>query len=262
MTGSRLAVRGGALAAATLSTEALVALLWPAPHLVQFDPSGLIGSGSPVLRLTVVGDSSCTGPGVDRPDEIWVREVARRLSIRLHRRVELQSFAIGGSRSGDVFSNQLAAAVATRPHLALVSVGANDVLKAVPLGVFARNLDRIVTALSAVGAEVVLSGVGDLGTIPRLLPPLRQLVTRRARRADRIHDEVAERHRATKAVQWGWARHQFRTRPDIWSPDQLHPNAAGHWIWAETAWTAVASIASAIPAGTRGREGGISLPTR
>lgn len=248
---ARLATRGGALLAAALSTEALVAILWPAPELLSFDASCTVGSGSPTLRVSVVGDSSCTGPGVDRPDQIWVREVAHRLALHLDCTVDLVSFAIGGARSGDVVASQLEAAVASRPHLAMVSVGANDVLKAVPLGVFAHNLDRIVAALTSTGAEVVLSGVGDLGTIPRLLPPLRQLVARRARRADHIHDRIAVRHGVVKASQWGWARGQFRTRPEVWSPDKLHPNAEGHAVWADSAWGAVASMTESLGAVVR-----------
>ena len=136
----------------------------------------------------------------------------------------------------------MAAAVDFAPHVALVSVGANDVIRGVPMRRLEANLDRIVSALTDHGALVILSGVGDLGSIPRLAPPLRQVVTRLGRRADRVHSLVAERHGAIKTEQWGWSNEQFRTRRDVWSGDLFHPNAAGHLVWAETCWEAMVPV--------------------
>jgi lysophospholipase L1-like esterase len=244
---ARAAARVGAAAAATLAAELLMAVLWPAPPLDPFPCDGRVGpdEGDPV-RMTVVGDSSCTGTGVDRHEEVWILLVAHRLSRHTGRPVEIVSFAEGGARSGDVLATQIRPAVASRPDLVVVSVGANDVLKGVRMGTLADNLDAIVQRLAACGVPVIVSGVGDLGTIPRLLPPLRQLVTRRARRADQVHADVADRHGAVKAVQWGDARLQFRTRTDIWSADRLHPNGRGHAIWAETAWKVVEPVTAGL----------------
>ncbi|MFP3915700.1 MAG: GDSL-type esterase/lipase family protein, partial [Actinomycetota bacterium] len=99
------------------------------------------------------------------------------------------------------------------------------------------------------GARVVMSGVGDLGAIPRLAPPLRQMATRRGRRGDQVHARVAERHGAVKADQWRWAAGEFRTRPDVWSPDRFHPNAAGHGIWARTCWEALEPLCGELARG-------------
>ncbi len=107
---------------------------------------------------------------------------------------------------------------------------------------FSLYLDAIVASLVAARSLVVTSGVGDLGTIPRLAPPLRQIAAGLGRRADRVHANVAARHGVIKAEQWEWSRRQFRTRRDVWSPDRFHPSAAGHVVWAETAWTAMAPL--------------------
>ena len=171
-----------------------------------------------------------------------MRVVVRRLSERLGRPILLRSVGEGGATSADLVADQLDTAVAFLPHVALVSVGANDVIRGVPMRRLSANLDTIVSTLVESGSEVLVSGVGDMGAIPRLAPPLSQMVTQLARRADRVHDEVAARHGAHKAEQWGWASEQFRTRRDVWSPDRFHPNAAGHLIWAETCWETLSGL--------------------
>lgn len=231
--------------AVTLGTELALALLWRAPQQTEFDASGTFGPVRPeALRLAALGDSTLTAPGVLDADEIWVRVVAERLSQRLDRQVDLRSFGVGGATAADVVRDQLPAAIAFSPHVSLVSVGANDVIRGVPMRRFQRSLEVIVAELRREGSEVVLSGVGDLGTIPRLAPPLRQMVTRLGRRADYIHGDVARRHGASKADQWTWSAAEFRSRRDVWSADRFHPNAAGHQIWAQVCWEALDPLVS------------------
>lgn len=224
----------------TFGAELAYAYFWPAARQPEFDASFQVadGQGDP-LRAVAVGDSTLTAPGLTRPDDIWIRAVIRDLAASTGRPVELRSLAVGGSTSRDVLRDQLPAALAFRPQLAFVSVGANDLIRGIPAVRLSRNLDQIVGALRGRGAEVVLSGVGDLGTIPRLAPPLRQMASRLGRRGDRLHGAVAERHGAIKADQWRWAAGEFGTRRDVWSSDRFHPSAAGHDIWARTCWEVV-----------------------
>lgn len=156
--------------------------------------------------------------------------------------MELRSYAVGGSTARDVVVDQLDGAVRFGPDLALVSVGANDVIKGVPLRRFAEHLDTVVDRLSSVAETVVTSGVGDLGAIPRLAPPLRELVARRGLRADQIHTDVTVAYGALKVDQWAWASTEFRTRRDVWSRDHFHPNEKGHEIWADVCWETVGPL--------------------
>lgn len=220
--------------------ELAYAYLWPAPRQPEFDASCVAGArGGDRLRAVALGDSTLTAPGLDRADDIWIRGVVHKLAEATGRPVELHSFGVGGSTSADVLRDQLPAALSLDPHLAFVSVGANDLIRGLPAGRLSRNLDEIVARLREQGAQVVMSGVGDLGSIPRLAPPLRQMGRRLGKRGDRIHALVAERHGAIKADQWKWAAREFRTRRDVWSADRFHPSAAGHQIWASTCWEVV-----------------------
>jgi len=228
-------------ALALIGLEAAYAVLRPAPSLEHFDPSGEFGEpSSPTLRVAVLGDSSVTAPGVAGPHEIWVSLVCRRLAESRH--VVLRSFAVGGSRAEDVIDCQLDEAIDFAPDLVFVSVGANDAIKGVPLRRFAANLDHLISTLSATGAMVVQSGVGVLGTIPRLYPPLSTLMSRRAHRFDRVHWEVAAAHATAVVDQRSDDADLWNNDHTLWAADFFHVSAAGHARWAETTWRTVAPL--------------------
>ena len=237
--------RGAATAVAVVGLEAAYAVLKPAPALDEFDPSGEFGSSeNPTLRVVVMGDSSVTAPGVSGPDEIWVSIVCQRLADS-GKHVILRSVAVGGSMAHNLISDQLDDALAFNPDLFLVSVGANDVIKGVPRNIFASNLDFLIERLSETGAVVVQSGVGVLGTIPRLHPPLSQMISRRSRRFDDVHWRVAEKHGTAVVHQRSDDPRAWTTDQGLWAADQFHVSAAGHARWAETAWKTIEPLIAA-----------------
>ncbi|HEX6302527.1 MAG TPA: SGNH/GDSL hydrolase family protein [Acidimicrobiia bacterium] len=238
----RKMLRRGAVAGFTLiGLEAAYALLRPAPLLEQFDPSGEFGDPTnPTLRIAVLGDSSVTAPGVAGPHEAWVSLTCSRLADSRH--VILKSFAVGGSTARTVIAQQLAGSLDFGPDVVFVSVGANDAIKGVPLNRFEENLNDLIGALVESGAVVVQSGVGFLGTIPRLHPPLSTLMERRARRFDDAHRRVAEIHGTAVVDQRGDDASDWRLDRSLWAEDFFHVSAAGHARWAETVWETVGPL--------------------
>ena len=230
--------RGAIACAALVGVEALYAVLKPAPDLEQFDPTAEFGDPSdPELRVVVVGDSSVTAPGVAGPEEIWISLVCEGLAR--NRRVRLFSFAVGGAMAHNLIADQLEPAKASRPDIVFLSVGANDVIKGVSPRRFAANLDQLVGELKGTGALVVQSGVGVLGTIPRLYPPLSHLMSRRALRFDRIHHRVAEKHGTVVADQRDDDVRIWQTDRSLWAADHFHVSAEGHKRWADMVWRTV-----------------------
>ena len=233
--------RGAMTGVAVIGIEAAYAILRPSPTLEDFDPSAEFGDpANPILRVAVLGDSSVTAPGVSGPEDIWVSVICQRLAT--HRHVVLRSFAVGGSMAHDVLTEQMEEAVRFDPDLILLSVGANDVIKGVSRRRFAVNLDHLVAGLAATGATVVQSGVGVMGSVPRLFPPLSTLMSRRAERFDRVHWEVAAAHGTYVVDQRSDdPRVWFRDRT-LWADDLFHVSAAGHARWAETAWRTIGPL--------------------
>lgn len=237
----RTARRGAAVSAAVVVAELAGAYLWPAPGQIEFDASGVYGDPAlPPLTVGAVGDSTTTGPGLQGPEEIWLAQFARRLGDRFC--VRVHSFAEGGATAQSVERDQLPHLVDLAPDLAFVVVGANDALRGVPVRTFERRLDRIASAVVGAGSTLVLSGVGNLGTIPRLLPPSDRLMAAHGRRYDRAHERVAKRHGGIKVDMWTDVAEVFRSHPDAFSRDLFHPTAVGHAAWADAAHRAVAHV--------------------
>ena len=210
------------------------------------DPSGDFGNSQlPSLRIALLGDSSITAPGVVPLDDCWPRRLARHLVDRYF--VELRSVAVGGSKARHVLADQVDRAIALKPNIALVSVGANDALRATPLARYERELDQILDALTGAVPMIGISGVGDLGTVPRLPDLARTLARVRSRSLDGAIRRVAARHpRVVKSRSWGEDWEPFATMPEItFAADQFHASAAGHAMFAAAAIPVVEALLEA-----------------
>jgi lysophospholipase L1-like esterase len=233
------------LAAAAIVAAELVraAVRRDLPSFTNQDPTGSFGDPSaPRLRIVALGDSSITAPGVEDLDDVWIRCISQELASRY--RVELISLAVGGSKARDVIEGQLTEAERLAPDIACVSVGANDALRGTRLGRFRRELDEIVSRLEAAGAAVVLYGMGDLGSIPRLPPTLSRMATRRSEEFDRVCRRVAVAHpRTVKVHTRGRIITAFRDDPSLFAGDLFHACGRGHALFAEEAMPAFAAAA-------------------
>ena len=217
------------------------------PSFPNQDPSGVFGDpGAPPLRVVALGDSSITAPGVMELDNTWIRRVVRHHAVDHH--VELISLAVGGSKARDVIEGQLTEAVRLRPDVAVVSVGANDAMRGVSTRRFRRDLVEIVDRLEPVTGAIVVLGVGDLGSIPRLPAVLRPYLTNRAAVFDHIaRDVTLSRPRAVKVYTGGRISTAFHEDTSLFADDLFHAGDTGHAVFAEEAQPAVdAAIAAAV----------------
>jgi lysophospholipase L1-like esterase len=164
---------------------------------------------------------------VDHVDDAWIRRVAYSLTDRYF--VYLHALAVGGSKAADVLREQLPRALELQPDLAIVSVAANDAIRGVPPGRFRREVNEIVGRLAGRGGHVVVVGVGDIGSIPRLPQFLRWYLTQRSAQLDRISAEVAASHpRATKVDVRGDLSAAFWNDRSMFSGDRFHASSYGH----------------------------------
>lgn len=237
-----------------LSAMAVLAiqLAWAArrrdlPTLQNQDPSGSFGvPAAPALRIVMVGDSTVTSPGVEPLDATWPRRLANALTESWH--VELYCVAVGGSKAKDVLTDQVHRAITLEPDICIVSVGGNDALRGTPLVQFERDYDEVLSLLSGHIHHIAVSGVGDLGSIPRI-PSLAQAIARvRARAFDGSIRRVVSRYpRVVKTDTWapGWG--EFNTNPEaIFGADQFHASAYGHGVYAAAMMPAVEELLARI----------------
>lgn len=163
-------------------------------------------------RLLVLGDSLTAGYGLPQAEAFPTR-LQQALT-----RAGLAAEVINGGVSGDTSAGGLARLdwmIADRPPThALVALGANDGLRALPPEAMERNLDRIVARLRERGAKVLLAGMAA--------PP--NLGRDYADRFAAVFPALAARH--------GVALYPFfldgvAARPELNQPDGIHPNPAG-----------------------------------
>ncbi len=183
----------------------------------------------PALRVAWLGDSTAAGVGASGPSGALPVQVAEGLQ----RPVELAVLAVSGARVADVVDDQLPALAGFEPEVVFVSVGANDTVHFTSLRSFERRYRALVEGLPE-GARVVLLGVPDMGSIPRLAQPLRAVAGWRGRQLDEVVREVAAATGAAYVDIAGATGPAFRAEPDrFYAGDDYHPSDEGYRRWAE-----------------------------
>ena len=213
------------------------------PSCTNQDPSGFFGDpSSPHVTVVALGDSTVTSPGVEPLDASWPRQVAHHMAREFH--VDFRALAVGGSKASDVLADQVQPAMALQPDLAIVSVGGNDALRGVRVELFEQEYDAILTLLAAQVPYIVVSGVGDLGSIPRLPTLARSIARIRGRSFDRAIRRAVRRHPGVlKTDTWSPGWDEFNTNPEqIFAVDRFHASAYGHRIYAAAVMPAINKV--------------------
>jgi lysophospholipase L1-like esterase len=218
-------------------------LAWIITSVLVDDRTAPETSSRTVGTLVVLGDSVGVGLGDPIPDKGW-RGFAPLLAEALAP-AKLVNLSVNGARLGSVRRDQLPAAVAARPDVAIVLAGMNDTMRSDfdPARLHA-DLDRIITGLTETGALVVTIRYHDHGRVFRLPGPLRRVLTERIAELNALFDVVARRH-DTRIVDLGELPGIYHKT--AWSIDRLHPSELGHRILANALATRLAE--AGLPAG-------------
>ena len=92
--------------------------------------------------------------------------------------------------------------------------------------------------------ELRVSGIGDLGSIPRLPALARSIIRIRGRSFDRAVRRVVGRYpQVVKTNTWSPGWQEFLTNPDdVFAGDLFHASAYGHRIYTNAAMPAVEEL--------------------
>lgn len=197
--------------------------------------------GPQPLHVVWLGDSTSTGVGAGDFTGSMAWRVAEGLADGP---VVLTVLGRSGDQVHEVLDEQVPelpdVLIPGADHVVLVSIGANDVTALTRRPTFEdrylQMVDEIEAVLDAAGvpARIVLVGIPDIGTAPRLLPPLRQVAGFRAAQLD---DEIATvaRRRGVHHVELAdRTSSTFSSDPDrYFSADEYHPSSDGHGVWAD-----------------------------
>ena len=183
------------------------------------------------LRLALLGDSLAHGTGAARPSEALAPRLAAALSAAGVVAVD-RVFAVPGARSADL-ADQVARAASWRPDLAVVVIGANDLVQQVSVASAAEQLGRAVAALRARGADVLVVVAPDLSVLAAVPATGRGFVRAASTllREAQVDAVVTAGGRVVDlAPQLSSA---FAADPALFSADRFHPSSAGYALIAD-----------------------------
>jgi lysophospholipase L1-like esterase len=186
-------------------------------------PASRPGATPRWTRVVGVGDSVIAGIGdpVDGcPDVSWFDHVVGMLGPD----ATAVNLGVVGLRSAAIRQTQLDRALAARPDLVLLSAGGNDM--------FARDfdpdavtddVDSMVGALRAAGADVLMFGFYDIGHLLAVPPAVRDRLSVNNRVLAAITADAARRHGAIHID-----NSHRQVAADLMSADGIHFNRRGH----------------------------------
>jgi lysophospholipase L1-like esterase len=222
--------------------------LAPASHDTVWAAAG-VSRTRPPIRIAVLGDSTAAGYGAYRDRDTPGARLAIGISEAARRPVHLANVGVIGAESADLLV-QVDALAASRPELAVIMIGANDVTERTKPTMAVPFLEETVRRLRALGAEVVVGTCPDLGTIRPLAQPLRAYARHLSR--DMAKEQTVAVVRAGgRTVSLGdLLGPLFMKRRELFAEDQFHPSAAGY---AEAANAVLPSCLDALGVRTRSR---------
>lgn len=185
-------------------------------------------------RMLAFGDSLFAGYGLS-PDQSYPARLEAALRAR-GVNARIANAGVSGNTTADGLARLKFTldSQAQAPELALVELGANDMLRALPPEQARANLDAILAEFGRRGIKVVLMGM--------LAPP--NLGADYRREFDTIYPALAKKH---EAVLVPFFLQAVLGRPDRMQGDRLHPNRQG--VEAIVAAT-IDTVAKALPSAT------------
>lgn len=231
-----------ALFAAVVAAEAWLATRRHYLSAASIPPAeGDFGAGQPnptaTVRLVMLGDAHAAGVGVRGIAQTVGGVLASGLAASGYR-VRLSNAAIAGSRSADL-GPQVSRALLGQPDVAVLLIGADDALRAVPVQLMADYLADAVARLREAGVDVIVGTCPDLGAPRVFAQPLRTLLAVRGRQVSTAQSRTATAAGGIAVDLAAETGTVFRTDPGTFSVDGFHPSADGYRLWADALLPAV-----------------------
>jgi acyl-CoA thioesterase I len=196
----------------------------------------LWAAGPAAARAPVIldfGDSLTAGYGL-MPEQAFPARL--QAWLREH---GIAAQVVNAGVSGDTTAGGLVRldwALAAKPDLVILALGANDALRGIDPVTVRDNLDKMVQKIEATGAKVLLLGM--------LAPP--NWGAAYDRDFDRIFPDLAH---ARQATLYPFFLEGVAMKPDLNQPDGLHPNARGVDVLVDHIGPVVAGLVAQRPGG-------------
>jgi acyl-CoA thioesterase-1 len=161
--------------------------------------------------IVCFGDSITAGFGLD-PGQAFPELLQKDLDVR-GLKYRVVNMGVSGDTSQDGLA-RVSLAVAEKPAIVLLELGANDGLRGMPVRVTESNLSQMIEAFQAAGARVILAGM----TLPPNYGP--QYIAQ----FEKVYRDMSAKYKVKLIpflLEGVGGKNEFMQR------DGLHPNAAG-----------------------------------
>ncbi|MDP1795146.1 MAG: SGNH/GDSL hydrolase family protein [Acidimicrobiales bacterium] len=198
------------------------------------------------VRALWLGDSTAAAVGTSDADGAVSSVVGKALSAQCQVSVATSVVAVSGARIDDVLREQVPLVAGRKADIVFISAGANDTIHLTSPARFSRVYAEVIEALVAAGVSsdhIVLIGVPDMGSPPRLAQPLRALMGWRGRRLDARVQALAREKGARYVDLFAGTSKPIRSDPPrYFAADDYHPNDNGYALWGKTITPVAAPI--------------------
>jgi len=174
-----------------------------------------------VPTILVLGDSVSAGYGLTS-GEGWVALLQARLKAQGYGYRVINASVSGETTTGGLARLPRALSL-HRPKIVILELGGNDGLRALPLETSRRNLERMIEASKAAGAEVLLLGM----KIPPNYGP------RYSQGFEQVFRDLAKRYRLPFEP---FFLEKIALAPGMMQADGLHPTAKAQPVMLDTVW--------------------------
>lgn len=191
-------------------------------------PDGTDAADEPAIELLALGDSSTAGIGVDRVEDTLPVLIASRLALGTGRPVHVLSHGRSGARTRDVIREQLPL-VTTRPDVAVLVIGTNDVTKLTRTRVLCQETRYLLWSLNDLGIPVIMCSLPELRAMSAIPPLARIGLEIKAFRVRRAQADAARTAPDCRLVDVRrMVGHEFIGNDAYLSADRFHPSAVGY----------------------------------
>jgi acyl-CoA thioesterase-1 len=170
--------------------------------------------------IVAFGDSLTSGPGL-RPDQTYPAVLEQRIAAE-GRDYRVVNAGVTGDTSSEALV-RFDAALVPGSEIVILAIGANDGLRGVPVATVERNISTMIERAQARGIDVLLCQMEA--------PPVRGIGYTLAFHT--VFTRLADRFKVPLVP---FFLVGFIGNDEIDLDDNLHPNAAGHKVIADTIW--------------------------
>jgi lysophospholipase L1-like esterase len=196
------------------------------------------------IHFAVLGDSIAYGQGASRAADTAGSRLAAELTAA-GMPTQLRVYAVPGARSG-ALAAQVAGARDWGAQLALIIIGANDLIQFVPPQLAATQLGAAVRQLRDAGAQVVVAPAPDLSVVPWVPPQVRAFVRAGSAVLRQAQTRTALAEGARVAAIDGSASAGFAADATLFCADRFHPSSAGYALIAAALSPAIRAAAAEV----------------